>query len=238
MPPLCAAAPTLVLFCRRPAEGVGKQRLASALGTGPAAELAALLLETALEDAASWPGPVVLSPADPQDTAWASGLLTRTSEVVAQPAGNLGERLNAVDRALRARGHQQLCFIGSDAPALDPAYYSAARAALAEADVVLGPAVDGGVTLMAAAQPWPSLSGLPWSSADLGHALSALCEARGLRVAALGLRHDVDVPADLATAWRELRTDRRPGRRALRAWLGARAQVLGLEDEDESFASD
>lgn len=237
MSPLCAAAPTLVLFCRRPAPGVGKQRLAAALGCGPAAELAELLLAAALEDAEAWPGPVALSPADPADAAWASGLLRRDCEVVGQPGGNLGERLNAVDRALRARGHTRLCFIGSDAPALDPAYYADARAALAAADVVLGPAADGGVTLMAAAQPWPRLTGLPWSTADLGQALSALCAACGLRVTRLGLRHDVDVPADLATAWRELRADPRPMRRALCDWLGAHAPALGLEDEDDSFAS-
>lgn len=236
MPTPRAAAPTLVLFCRRPAPGVGKQRLAEALGTGPAAELAGLLLNAALEDAEAWPGPVVLSPADPADAAWAGGLLTRACDVVVQPAGNLGERLNAVDQALRGSGRTRLCFIGSDAPALDPAYYSAARAALDAADVVLGPAVDGGVTLMAASRPWPGLAGLPWSTAALGRALSECCAAHGLSVATLGPRHDVDVTADLATARHELREDPRPRRRALSDWLDAHATALGLEDENDRFA--
>lgn len=213
--------PTLVLFCRRPVPGTGKRRIAAGLGDDFALALAERLLAAALEDAAAWPGPVVLAPADAGDRAWAEGL--GIGEVVPQSDGNLGQRLNAVDAALRAAGHRQLCFIGSDAPGLTADFYAAARRALATAPVVLGPATDGGVTLMGAAQPWPDLASLPWSSAGLGAALAAACEAAGQRVRWLPETADVDLPADLPALAAALADDRRPARRALRDWLLAQS---------------
>ena len=64
----------LVVFCRRPALGVGKQRIAAEMGKEKALEAATLLLEATLEDARNWSGPVFLSPAAPQDRSWAAQL--------------------------------------------------------------------------------------------------------------------------------------------------------------------
>ncbi len=47
----------LVVFCRRPALGVGKQRIAAEMGQEKALEAAKLLFEAALEDARNWSGP-------------------------------------------------------------------------------------------------------------------------------------------------------------------------------------
>lgn len=208
----------LVLFCRRPAPGSGKRRLAADIGIGPAAEAAELLLATALEDLDAWPGPVALAPADAADCRWAESLLPRPVAVVAQPAGNLGERLNAVDRQLRARGAQRLLFIGSDAPELRPEDYEVARTAMDQADVVLGPAADGGVTLMGANAAWPALGALPWSTDQLGGALATLCERDGRRVQRIAPRADVDVAADLERAATTLSQDSRPARQRLVQW--------------------
>jgi rSAM/selenodomain-associated transferase 1 len=227
MPNPTADCPTLVVFCRRPAPGVGKQRLAATLGRAPAREVAALLLDVALEDAAAWPGPVVLAPDRAGDAGWACGLLQRACDVEPQVAGNLGERLAHVDARLRTLGHAGVVFIGSDAPLLDEAYYARAREALRNADVVLGPAEDGGVTLMGARQPWPALADLPWSTAQLGTALAARCRDAGLSVVHLPSRYDVDeatilprLRADLG----DMGTDLSPARRALQAWLERQAR--------------
>jgi glycosyltransferase A (GT-A) superfamily protein (DUF2064 family) len=216
-----------VVFCRRPSPGVGKQRLAAAIGAPAAAAAAELLLAAALEDASQWPGPVALAPATPADVEWAGALLARPCTVVAQPAGNLGERLNGVDAELRATGAARLIFVGSDAPALDTGYYNAARAALEHSDVVLGPALDGGVTLMGSRRPWPDLAPLPWSSARLRVALATLCAAQGLSVAELDARADVDHAADLDRACRDLADDPRPARQRLVQWWRTRRRRQG-----------
>ncbi|MBL8200232.1 MAG: DUF2064 domain-containing protein [Chromatiales bacterium] len=206
---------TLVAFCRRPAPGVGKRRLARDLGEADTLAISQLLLATTLEDLAAWPGPRVLAPAEPADESWARSLPVALDDVVAQPAGNLGERLGAVDRALRQRGHGRLLFIGSDAPVLAATDYVDAASAFASHDVVLGPALDGGVTCMGSRRAWPDLAALPWSGAHLHAALQACCESAGLTVHNLATRYDVDVPGDLQRLCVDLAADTRPARRAL-----------------------
>jgi rSAM/selenodomain-associated transferase 1 len=209
----------LVLFCRRPRLSEGKQRLARSLGTTAALAIAGALLDCALEDAAAWPGALVIAPHRPADARWAAGLLAREAIVQPQPEGNLGERLNAVDRAVRALGHERLLFIGSDAPSLTVSDLGAAAAALERSDVVLAPAQDGGVTLMGARCAWPDLASLPWSEPSLGRALESACRARGLSVMHVPASYDVDEVCDLATARRALATDARPARRQLHELL-------------------
>ncbi len=223
--------PTLVLFCRRPALGVGKQRIAAATDARFALELGERLLAAALEDAAAWQGPVVLAAADPADVRWLQQRGPATAVVVAQPTGNLGERLAAVDSELRHQGQSQLHFIGSDAPLLDPDYYAQARRALAAQDVVLGPAEDGGVTLMGSRVAWPALADLPWSSGELGTALDQRCRSRGLAVHQLAPSYDCDTVDVLPRLATDLARDPRPARQALRRWLvDAALPALGVPE--------
>lgn len=209
---------TLVLVCKRPAPGVGKQRLAARLGQEKAFQVQEALLACALEDAADWPGPVVIAPADAEDLGWARSLSithSATVRVVPQTPGNLGQRLNALDQTLRLQGMQHLFFIGSDAPGLLAPDYAAARDALQHADVLLIPAADGGVVLMANREPWPDMSALPWSSDRLGRALQELCSQSGQAVANLEQGYDIDEWDDLFKLIVSLRQDRRPARQKL-----------------------
>jgi len=211
--------PTLVVFCRRPTLGIGKQRIADKLGAPAGLALAEHLLDTTLEDVREWSGPVVLAPADLRDADWAAGLLPSPCEIIPQPDGNLGDRINAVDQRARSADHTHIIYIGSDAPVLDVNYYAAAVAALETHDVVLGPAHDGGVTLMGARQAWPALDSLPWSSSKLGAALELTCMNAGLTVYNLDARYDIDLVTDLSKLFDDLETDPRPARQRLRAWL-------------------
>ena len=211
--------PTLVVFCRRPSPGNGKQRIAARLGPVLTLELATHLLQTTLEDAAGWPGPVTIAPASRADRSWAEALMSGNHGVCPQPDGNLGERLNAVDHAVRMTGVERLIYIGSDAPLLDTAYFDLARAGLETHDVVLGAAEDGGVVLMGARCAWPELGPLPWSGDDLGKRLELLCVQHGLTVKYLPTRYDIDFTHDLHRLYADLRADPRPARRALRDWL-------------------
>ena len=229
-----SSAATLVVFCKRPHPGQGKQRISAALGARLTAELAGLLLDTALEDAADWPGPVVIAPAAEADRDWAAALPGRHS-VCCQPDGNLGERLNGVDRQLRDGGATCLIYIGSDAPLLNPAYFAAARQALMSNDVVLGPAEDGGVVLMGSRQGWPELAGLPWSGQKLGESLELICRASGQTVKYLPASYDIDFAHDLPRLFTDLATDERPARRRLSAWLAAnRLNRTAADDAHES----
>lgn len=216
--------PALILVCKRPALGHGKQRLAAQLGPAPTLAVAERLLDCALEDLAHWPGPRVIAPDADRDDAWAATLLPGAL-CLPQTEGNLGERLNLLDHQLRDDGHPVLLFMGSDAPALDDLHYRRIRAALEETDTALITARDGGVVLMGSRLPWPELADLPWSTPQLGEALAERCREAGHAVKVCGACFDVDEPADLRLAQLTLEGDPRPARRRLLATLGALSEA-------------
>ncbi|WP_417777713.1 DUF2064 domain-containing protein [Stutzerimonas xanthomarina] len=204
----------LVLICKRPALGHGKQRLAVHIGVERALSIAEHLLDCALEDLRSWPGPVVIAPDQRDACDWAAKLVPQAL-CLAQAAGNLGERINSLDHSLRGRGHQQLLYIGSDAPALTPDDYQRVHAALETRDTVLVAARDGGLVLMASNLAWPDLAALPWSTPELGLALAEACRRVGHSVSFSGASFDIDEQADLHFAAQALADDPRAARRRL-----------------------
>ena len=206
---------TLVIFCKRPLHGQGKQRIAATLGKDAAYQVACALLNCALEDSRSWPGPVVLSPGSESDCEWVEDLLLMQYQVVPQCEGNLGLKLNHVDQILRQQGASRLLFIGTDAPEHSAQCYAEFDQLLQQHDIVLAPAGDGGVTAMGGSHPWPALESLPWSTPALGEQLGQACEASGFQVAFSSAGYDVDTEADLHRLLNSLAHDLRPARQQL-----------------------
>jgi len=211
-----ARATCLVLFLKAPSRS--KRRLVSRLGD-EATTAATHLLACALEDVATWPGPAVLAAAEPSDVDWLTAHGSVAHEVLVQSGDSLGARINHIDAALRARGFEQLLYIGADCPAIDAQYLARARTALERADAVVGPAADGGVVLMGARKPWPDIATLSWSTPRLLGELVERLASEGWRIEALEPRADVDEYVDLAAVLTAIRRDERPARRALASWL-------------------
>jgi len=210
--------PTLVLFCKRPKLNQGKQRLAEDSTAESALKIAQALLACAIEDANAWQGPVVIACSSNNDIEWAQSLANNIQVITQLPAGksgNLGERLNYVDRQLRAQGHQQLVIIGTDAPILDNEHFQAAIIALQSHDIALSHADDGGVVIMANKTPWPVLTDLPWSTNELSQSLLLHCQQQKLTVQYSLPGYDVDYITDLKKLFIDLQTDLRPARQAL-----------------------
>lgn len=228
MPDSVSARTALVLFCRRPSPGSGKQRLVRHLGETHALAVACALLECALEDLAAWPGRLILSPARPEDGPWAEDLLPCAKWVIPQPEGNLGQRINAVDAELRRRGCERILIIGSDSPSMQSEDLEEAAVTLDRTDIVLVPAADGGVTLMGSRAGWPSLADLPWSESGLGVALDRCCRGAGMTVERLAASYDIDEVSDFRLALAALARDARPARRRLNALLTA---LAGLAED-------
>lgn len=187
----------LVMMFKRPKPGQGKQRLAVTLGNEAAFRIASCLFDTGCQLLNSWRGIAVAAPADPADTAWAADHFGMQVRYCDQGAGNLGQRINHIDRNLRAEGISKVLFIGSDAPELSLPLLNEAAAALADHDMVVIPSGDGGVSLMGGCQPWPEIADLPWSTPQLGEALGDCCRKAGLSFAAVEHCDDLDELADL-----------------------------------------
>jgi len=223
--------PVLVLFCKQPRRGHGKQRLAAELGTDAAFRIALGLLDCALEDAAAWSEQLVFAPSQSSELSWAQSLTRspafegRSVRVLSQSTGGLGERLLDMDSRLRNLGAVQLVFMASDAAGLQVEHLRQVVSGLSHHDVVLADDIDGGVTLMASRCPWPQLQGLPWSTERLGDALATTCLSAGLQVQRLDGGFDIDTLDDAIGLTDLLRRDSRPARRVLANLLRAELQA-------------
>ncbi len=219
------SSPVLVLCCKEPQLGYGKQRLAASVGKRSALRIARALLDCALEDAARWEGTFVISPASSGEVAWAETLSNRPAfrgrhiSIIAQPSGNLGSRIATVDSRLRELGATRITYMGCDAPLLNDMHYDAVSKALDDIDVVLANGSDGGVTLMASRSGWPVLDALPWSSSELGDALADACASSGRSVHRFDGGFDIDERRDALRLLERLDSDRRCARQALNTVL-------------------
>jgi len=214
---------TLLLFCKRPQLGFGKQRLASEIGKQKAFEVATLLLECALEDLRSWSGDTIISPSCSEESDWAQELIQNHSlvncSVHPQQSGNMGERIQDLDRNLRGSGTKKIVIIGSDSPYNSPQHFSEVITLLNSNDVVLTPATDGGVTIMANRITWPPLKDLPWSDHTFGKALKECSIRNGNSVTETEDSFDIDTKDDLVTFFIRSEKDTRQSRVALHNWI-------------------
>ena len=88
--------------------------------------------------------------------------------------------------------------IGTDAPGVDSAYLRDAARLLSLQDVVIGPALDGGYTLIGLRRPAAGLfEGIAWSTAHVLTQTRAAMRRLGLAHAELAALPDIDEPEDL-----------------------------------------
>jgi hypothetical protein len=216
-----ADTPVLAVLTRAPSAR-GKTRLFASLGIPPDPRLlTALLLDTL--DGAAVPGVrrvVAVTPASACDEVRA---IASDVEVIAQPDGDLGERMRATMAALFARGASAVVLIGSDLPQITAATIVDVCACVEkDADaLVLGPAADGGYYLIAARRVPDVFSGITWGSAHVLAQTERAAAVSRFRVYHVPTLADVDTADDLRRASRSGRAPR------VAAWLDACAARLG-----------
>jgi rSAM/selenodomain-associated transferase 1 len=219
----------LIVLAKAPAAGATKTRLCPHLTPGEAAQFAAASLIDTLAVARSVPG-CTLRLAHPPGAAepLAALLGDNMPPAFAVPPGDVGTAMCYAIACTLAHGATQVALIGSDLPGLPPAYIAAAFARLDEgADIVLGPAEDGGYYLIAATAPHPDLfTGIPWSTGAVYAATVEQIEARGLRLATLPAWYDIDGMVDLRRCMADLAANPDHPARATRAFLDAMAHRL------------
>jgi rSAM/selenodomain-associated transferase 1 len=98
-----------------------------------------------------------------------------------------------------------VALVSSDIPGVPPGALTATFAALADgADVVLGPAMDGGYWLIAMREEDERpFQDIPWSTPAVYAVTRARCEAAGLRVVELQAWRDIDTLVDLSITARD-----------------------------------
>jgi hypothetical protein len=193
----------LVVFLKHPRPGGVKTRLAAAIGAEAAAGLYRALAEHALEATTPTAGEyerlVFFDPPEslPEMRDWLPDV-----RLMAQSGHDLGARMaDAFARAF-ARGARRVAIVGTDAPGVSRATAREALSALDAADVVIGPADDGGYYLIALRAPGPGLfAGIEWGTPDVREQTLARATAAGLSVRELPHLRDVDTLDDLRAEW-------------------------------------
>jgi uncharacterized protein len=183
--------PRLVLFARYPTPGAAKTRLIPALGDKGAAKVHRQLTERTLNMLLSSGYPVELyytGAAEADFRAWLGNDFTLTQ----QAEGDLTDRLMA------ALNPAPVIFFGSDTPDLALLHIMAAVEALAQQDVVIGPAEDGGYYLIGMRQALPGLlTDMPWSTDQVMPETLRRLSVMGVEPVLLETLHDCDRPEDL-----------------------------------------
>jgi rSAM/selenodomain-associated transferase 1 len=127
-----------------------------------------------------------------------AALLGADAALIAQEGSSLGERIANLFAALFKRGYERVVIIGSDSPDLPGEYIEEAFALLADTEVVLGPALDGGYYLVALKRSMPRLfDSIEWSTARVLDQTLARARDAGAECRLLKPWHDIDTPEDL-----------------------------------------
>ena len=190
----------LAVIAKEPVAGLAKTRLVPALGEAGAARAAtAMLADTLAAVRATGADPwLCFTPVEARERL---GRLAPGFGLLAQGSGDLGDRLAACLADLLATGADRVTIVGADTPHVPVSSYQRAFALLDEADVVLGPALDGGYYLVAAKAARPELFvGIPMGTEVVLTETLARAIAAGLVVALLPPLRDLDMVEDLAAA--------------------------------------
>ncbi len=192
----------VIVMAKQPIVGQAKTRLCPAYTPEQAAALAeAFLRDTVTTVQQANCAQIVPAFTPPESAAWFAAAFPGLPRIP-QPEGDLGERLTGVLEAAWRLRYRPCVVIGADSPHLPPERLHAAFAALRPgpeaADVVLGPAEDGGYYLLGLKWHHPELfQGIAWSTEYVLIQTLARAEVLGLRVHLLPPWYDVDTPADL-----------------------------------------
>ncbi len=193
-----AGRATLLVFARAPRPGTVKTRLARTIGDEAAAGLYRRMGRRIVASVEGAPARMVVCydppDAEPEMRHW---LGPSARKYVPQGGGDLGARLARMFDHAFADADRVLA-IGTDAPATDAGRVMHAIEALDTADVVIGPARDGGYYLIGLRRPRPELfRRIRWGTGSVLAETRAEAERLGLGITWLELESDIDTGDDL-----------------------------------------
>jgi rSAM/selenodomain-associated transferase 1 len=192
--------PRLIIFARYPLPGRTKTRLIPELGEAGAARLQDAMTRHTLQQAAALARRRRVEVEVRCTGASIEAMRERYGGGFAyaeQGDGDLGDRLSraAIHAATPPR---PVVIIGADCPSISAETIHAAFDALAEHDIVLGPALDGGYYLLGLRRFVPALfQGISWSTSEVLAQTRDAAARAGLSCAMLQPLGDVDRPGDL-----------------------------------------
>lgn len=190
----------IIIFSRFPIPGKAKTRLIPELGEKGAADLQRLMTRQTLATVEAF----CHEDQSPFKIYYEGAALREMRDwlgdhdFAAQTPGDLGSRLRRAFEEAFDAGHTRVVVIGSDCPGLTSKHIALAVASLETADLVVGPALDGGYYLVGLSRPAGGLfEQIPWGTAAVYQTTLDRGRQLNLSIELLEPLHDVDRPADL-----------------------------------------
>jgi len=192
----------LIVFTRYPEPGKTKTRLVPVLGAEGAAELHRRMTARTLD----WANELARSRRVRVAVSFAGGTrrlmrqwLGNEFSYLPQCAGSLGRRMERAFAGAFAAGARRVVIVGTDCPGMTAYVAGRAFEQLNSADVVLGPATDGGYYLVGLRNHVPELfEDIRWGTQDVLEQTMQAAGDLGLACSILEPMDDIDRPSDLA----------------------------------------
>lgn len=138
-------------------------------------------------------------------------LLPPSIQLLEQRGRDLDDRLANATDDLFAMGYGRVVLLAADSPTVDETYLRSAISGLDDFDVVLGPADDGGYTLIAVKAAERALFvGIEMSTEHVLRQTVARAEAKALSVQLLPSLYDLDTIGALLASYRAGQLDHAP----------------------------
>jgi len=208
----------LIIFAKEPRPGHVKTRLIPPLSPAAAALLYHSFLLDILEEMGRVPKVRLALAYTPSEArGFFQTMAAPDIDLFPQEGEDLGERMARACARGFAAGYGPVLVRGSDTPDLPAAVVAEAREVLAAkaAQVVLGPANDGGYYLVGLNAPQPQLfQGPVWSSSTVLEDTLIIARQHGLAVHLLPAWTDIDTTADLIAFKNQARPAPQPGWRS------------------------
>jgi glycosyltransferase A (GT-A) superfamily protein (DUF2064 family) len=197
--------PAVLIMARAPRPGEVFRALEPLLGADGCAALgSALIAQTTAWARDVAPAAVHVAHDPPDASRELRALIGNGAVLFPQNGEGIAGRLADAAARVFSRGGGPLLIVWPDLPRLRPDHAEAALDDLgAGCDVVLGPAIDGGLYLIGIARPLPSLFSLPeqaWRSPDVMALGLATVRDAGLEVGILRAERALHRPADVRAA--------------------------------------
>jgi uncharacterized protein len=187
----------LVIFVKNPIPGTVKTRIAKTVGVEKATQVYRHLLEYTQQITRHSPWEKVVYYADfiNPDDGW------NGYQKAQQVGGDLGQRMQQAFHDQFAAYADRVVLIGSDCLTITEAHLTQAFAALDTADVVIGPATDGGYYLLGMRQLHNDLfTNMPWSQTGLFAETERILQRNQLTYSCLDELSDIDEWSDYVQA--------------------------------------
>lgn len=190
------SAREILIFARTPELGKVKTRLAAEIGPDAALQTYLKLLAHTRESVSrsGFPARVHLAGPMPEHDLWSEAGFRRFPQV----DGDLGKRMASAFTQAFADGVRSVVIIGTDCPGLSSAHLHEAMKALETHEAVVGPADDGGYTLLGLTSPIRAIfENKAWSTDSVLRDTLADFKTLGMSVARMETLRDLDTLDDL-----------------------------------------